>query len=377
MLLFYLINLLQVIFSPVPYSENTQCFIEIPEGAIVHTNVSCIGPLTGSIYLDPDYISGGTEPYYYDWNNLATPGNDIYFDDGEPLIDSLGAGMYSLTVIDAGGCKKRDTVIIQPPVEFVLTTLIDSIGICDIDGGISILSVQSDPGIRIYNWDLASTIVDDDFGSGQYDLGIPPAENDAEDQPSGLLKGVYYLTVTIIADTLVEGGTCTYRDTFIIYDPYTVTYCPAEDITLLAGEDDPAFSYQWQIDSTGSFENLSTGPHFANVNQPVLMIDNTPSSWYNYDLRCIVTKPLEMDTSEVQTLIFRNCWRTGTFWNNGNNWECQSVPDEYTDAYMLIINSGQSFVSSDAVCRSLRLFPGFELVVFPDKILHVTGRHEE
>ena len=76
---------------------------------IVPTHITCASPLfnNGSINLT---VSGGVAPYSYLWSNGATTED----------LSGLTQGVYAVTVTDANGCTKDDTVIINlpPPVQY-------------------------------------------------------------------------------------------------------------------------------------------------------------------------------------------------------------------------------------------------------------------
>lgn len=351
--------------------------MEIEPGAISTSAVSCNDPLSGEIVLHPDFITGGDAPFHYDWDYLATPENDSPTGDGSPVITRLAAGTYSVTVTDDHGCQATALAVVEEVTPIAVSFLVDTVLLCELTGGVEIISVTGPPGIRVYNWDLASTPFDDDYGPGQFSLGLPPYLNDSEDQVETFVKGIYYLTLTIKPDTLNPLLDCVYRDTFYVYDADDLHLCPGEDIDLSAGEDDLSNTYQWQIDSTGSYQNLTTGIHFSKVTAPILSIQSPPSSWYNHKLRCIISDGFDTDTSQVYTLKFRNCWRGGVIWEQGVNWECTSPPDPYTDAYMVPHNNATSFVTNGGTCRSMTVTPGFKVEILSGKVLTITGWNEE
>jgi hypothetical protein len=67
-----------------------------------HVNETCTGAADGSIDLT---VTGGVGPFTYAWSNAATTQD----------ISGLVAGIYSVTVTDAGGCAAvlSDTVLVQ------------------------------------------------------------------------------------------------------------------------------------------------------------------------------------------------------------------------------------------------------------------------
>jgi len=70
-------------------------------------NPTCFGSSDGSISAS---VTGGTEPYRYQWSNETT----------EPVISGLSAGDYMLTVIDAGGCTAITNVSLTEPEKIVI-----------------------------------------------------------------------------------------------------------------------------------------------------------------------------------------------------------------------------------------------------------------
>ncbi|MDQ3050361.1 MAG: T9SS type A sorting domain-containing protein, partial [Bacteroidota bacterium] len=67
------------------------------------TDVSCNGGNNGSADL---VVSGGTDPYVFDWSNGATTED----------ISGLVAGTYTVTITDLNGCTAIATVTINEPV---------------------------------------------------------------------------------------------------------------------------------------------------------------------------------------------------------------------------------------------------------------------
>lgn len=66
---------------------------------VVVTDVSCAGGTDGSITV---FVTGGTPPYAYLWNNGVTTSS----------INNLPAGTYEVTIVDANGCTASITATI-------------------------------------------------------------------------------------------------------------------------------------------------------------------------------------------------------------------------------------------------------------------------
>ncbi len=352
------------------------CFFDVDGSYLTATSLNCPGGSNGSIVFNTQGLIGGTPPFTYDWDDVGTSGNDPYPGDGTSTattLNSIPAGLYQLIVTDDAGCVASSTkqVIAAPP--FVVTTEIDSITGCETSGGILINTYSGPAGIVIYNWDLASTTFDDDYGPGAVNYGLPPEEDDAQDLVTNSLNGTYYLTITVSNNPINPAYECIYLDTFIINGGGTVTeICPLGEISFYAGTSNPALTYQWQVDSVGSFINLNNGLNYAGTTTPTLMIMDALSSWYGHKYRAKMMQGGNTTYSQVYTLKFRMCW-TGAVdfaWENANNWNCVMVLNAYTDVY---INSGlplYPMINSNRSCRSVRLQSGATLTVkVPNKLL--------
>lgn len=89
---------------------NAEFFIDSPDSVsidLTSTIVSCYNGSDGS--LTP-VVSGGTEPYTFEWSNG---------DDSETLED-VSAGLYQLSVFDANDCQYTTTGIIESFSEIIL-----------------------------------------------------------------------------------------------------------------------------------------------------------------------------------------------------------------------------------------------------------------
>lgn len=129
------------------------------------TPVACFGDSTGSIELD---VSGGTPPYFFDWNT-----GDITKD-----LFAIPAGIYAVTITDSNGCYyELDNIIVPEYPELLIINEIiegvdckfDPVGsiIFDVEGGnppYSFLWNTGDTDQNLYNiegGDYSVTITDD------------------------------------------------------------------------------------------------------------------------------------------------------------------------------------------------------------------------
>ncbi|MCB0409678.1 MAG: T9SS type A sorting domain-containing protein [Flavobacteriales bacterium] len=143
-------------------------------------DVLCNGGCDGTAMLTP---SGGTPPYTYNW----TPGGMT-----TASINSLCAGTYTYTILDANACMYIDDVtIMEPSALSLFLTPTDASCFGAADGFISSTPIGGTPGYS-YNWN------------------DPSFQTTAT--ATGLTAGNYTLTVT-------DGNGCTVMEAADIYEP--------------------------------------------------------------------------------------------------------------------------------------------------------------
>lgn len=340
-----------------------------PEG-FLQSAPNCPDASNGLILFDESYVQNGTPPYHYDWDDLSTPYNDVFSDDGYSVLDSISAGTYALIVTDAQGCSASASSLLEDPVIYA-TTQIDSVGLCKSTGGIQITSFVGPPYLLNYNWDFASTPLDDDFGAGEYYMGFPPASNDQEDLAEGLEGGTYFLEVTVVYDSMFMENNCTWRDTFNIFIDSLRLVCPSGEAYVYAGVPDTTTTYQWQVDSLNGFENVMPDAHHTGTDSPLLYLTDMPSTWYGHQYRCRLIQDVDTTFSEPFILKFGLCSDGAPVsWGSASSWQCNSVPDAYTDVFITDLG-GMFFIYSNARCRSLTLLPEARMRIFPSAILTI------
>jgi hypothetical protein len=127
-------------------------------------------------------LNGGAFPFTYSWSNGLGSNPDLF---------NLGAGTYSLTVLDGNGCQASETVTLTAPQALVITEIVNDIS-CNgnVDGSISTTITGGTPGYN-YSWGP----------NGEISSGI-----------SGLAAGSYTLTVT-------DFFNCSVTETYTIIEP--------------------------------------------------------------------------------------------------------------------------------------------------------------
>ena len=139
----------------VDVTDNNGCTtdsqVDVSHAPILNLSDSVIQPLcngdtSGMIFAN---ASGGTFPYTYAWTE-----NGITFPSQNSFIANLGAGTYSVTVVDAMGCDESfSRQIINPPTLSVTSTQINVSLNGANDGSIDILVAGgTGSGTYSYNW---------------------------------------------------------------------------------------------------------------------------------------------------------------------------------------------------------------------------------
>ena len=187
------------------------------------TNIACHGLETGMVSVTP---TDGIPPYEFLWD---TPGSDE-----TATVNNLPAGMYHVTVTDANGCIKDDSVQVwEPDTITVIIAAVDETGCAADDGSITL---SPSGGVRPfgYSW------------SHDGSLNDSIADN--------LDAGIYYVTITdangCILDTVdtINNITSLAIDHF---DSTSVTCFGYNDgtATVVPSGGETPYLYQWYSDA--------------------------------------------------------------------------------------------------------------------------------
>ncbi len=127
----------------------------------------CAGANTGQIAIT---ISGGRQQYNYSWSTGATT----------PIIQSLAAGNYALTVTDRNGCMLQwDTTITQLNTAIELELITQNIDCSSNSLGSIQANVSCGTPPYTYLWDNgASTQIIENIAAGNYTLTVTDANNE-------------------------------------------------------------------------------------------------------------------------------------------------------------------------------------------------------
>ena len=119
--------------------------------------------------------------------------------------------------------------------------------------------------------------------------------------------------------------------------------CPGAGNFILTS-DVHGTTYQWEENTGNGFVSI-TGQTDSVITLQL------PTSAYGYQYRCKINNSRYSLQFKIK---FENSW-AGTAdnaWENPVNWNCNIVPDRYTD---VVVPSGTILISSEAECRSIRV----------------------
>jgi len=193
--------------------------------------VNCNGQSNGSAY---SVVSGGIEPYSYDWSNGTS--NDSLL--------NVSSGSYSVTVTDAAGCTGQAFVFIPQPNTLILTVT-----------GNDVTCFGQSTGA------IFTTVIG---GTPDYDYTWSNGSNSP--QLNNLEAGLYELTVTDAHGCSVTGGvTITEGNEINIFTSATPVKCfggnNGQAIAFATGGSG-VFMYAWSNGATGAqVQNLTAGTY--------------------------------------------------------------------------------------------------------------------
>lgn len=198
--------------------------------SVISINNSCYGDSSGSVSV---YVSGGTSPYLYNWNN---GGNSFQISN----LSASGGQIYSVTVSDAGNCFVSSSANITSP-GLLSVNISESNASCNgtCDGAASV-AVSGGTSPYTYLW-----------SNGQMPYTL-----------TGLCAGIY--TVTI-----VDANGCTEVDSAIISEPDSISLttgstsasCGINNGTATATADSGStpYSYLWDANAFNQTTSTATG----------------------------------------------------------------------------------------------------------------------
>ncbi len=145
--------------------------------------------------------------------------------------------------------------------------------------------------------------------------------------------------------------------------------CPGSNIFFTAAT--TGTTYQWQEDNGSGFTDIINGPNYTGATTATLQMISIPTSYSGYKYRCVVNA---LNGNSI-TLRFTTIWNgnTNTDWLTASNWNCNILPDQYTD---VIIPGGlinNPVLNANAAVRSVRVFPGVPVLIKASNSLDIKG----
>lgn len=256
------------------------------------SQISCAGNCDGSIGA---IVTGGTQPYSYNWSNSAS---------GD-TITGLCTGQYSVTVTDANGCTSVDTYNLLPGTVINLNANITDASCFDAcDGSISVIPLS---GVSPFSY--------------QWSTG------DTSNQLTNVCADQYFITVT-------DGNGCSAVDTLVVNEPSAIVIDTASTTEPTCGVADGAidlsvtggsgsYSYSWNGGTiTGNpISNLLAGAYSVTVTDNLGCSDSTIIPLSNVGA-------IPVTTNATQILCAGDCngevsvaYPAGTYdiqWSTGN-----------------------------------------------------------
>ena len=225
-------------------------------------SVTCHGMNNGSVIAN---IQGGVTPYQIQWNNGSTSN----------FLENLPGGIYTITVIDANGCIKSQSVEVNEPEAISVTYNIQHVTCYGLQNGS--ISINVTGGVLPYNYNWSNSA----HSQNLYNLG----------------PGTYSLTIT-------DDNSCTYTQTYVVNQPQPITLSKTFSNYLCYGDSSgyiniqvdggtPSYSYIWNNGIQSNTLNQLTGGTYivtitdanlcTKVDTTVIVSSNLQSANINYD----------------------------------------------------------------------------------------------
>ena len=252
-------------------------------------DVSCGGAGDGSIEVD---ISGGLEPYTYEWSTGAT---------GVTEIGDLDGGTYTVTVTEAGGCHRTYTFTVEEPETLTANAI----------------NIEDNP---CFDYEEGYAEIDVDGGTVPYSYSLDGGTSTLINEFDNLPAGDYTVTVT-------DASGCETTVDFTITEPILFTAdLTASDMSILGGQ--PVI-----ITLTTSLPDIvstSWDPDIALIDPSTVVVDTpfTTTTYYvtvTNDMGCVATDSITIIVDVVPEIFFPTAFSPNgdnvndIFYGNGYN----------------------------------------------------------
>ncbi len=230
---------------------------------IVHAaDPTCYGKADGSISLD---VSGGVEPYFYQWTNGAS----------DKDIRLLSGGTYTVSMKDGNGCTRNLSTTLTEPAQLVIDlSILSDVACLGGKNGSILANVSGGTQPYQYTWKNAGT-----------ELSY------ASNLVSGLPAGVYALAVHDKNNCTADNNIEITAPQFLLESSVTKT-----DLSCFNGTDGAA-----QVQVTGgtapyliSWSNGASGPAAANLTAGTYTINIADSKNCTTVNKAVIASPAGM-----------------------------------------------------------------------------------
>jgi hypothetical protein len=191
------------------------------------TDVQCFGSSTGGVSVT---VSGGAEPYAYQWDNGSASDN----------VYGLAAGTYHVTVTDMNNCAVTGAFAITEPTGLALTSTSISVS-CNggSDGSID-LFVSGGVLPYSYSWSTGMTTMNiDSLMAGDYSVIVTDQHSCSISETFYIAQAVMYCNLFIQDKSISGGRNVCYDATQTITaagDGTTYTIQSGDSATMIAGQ---------------------------------------------------------------------------------------------------------------------------------------------
>jgi len=203
------------------------------------SDISCNGGSDGSIDIT---VSGGTQPYNYNWSNGSSNED----------ISGLAAGTYTVTVTDDNGCTATLSETLTEPNPLTMTTTSTDVSCAGASDG-------------------SITVTNTTGGTPSYEYSIDGVTFQNGTNFTNLSGGIYNV---IVRDS--TGCTFVVKDTVAQPAPLNATIATqsgiqcngsnAGSLTVNVNGGTPAYSYNWSTGaSSQTISNLTAGTYYVTV----------------------------------------------------------------------------------------------------------------
>ncbi|MEZ4917059.1 MAG: PKD domain-containing protein, partial [Chitinophagales bacterium] len=151
-------------------------------------------------------VTGGTQPYSYNWNGNA----------GSSNINNLDAGSYVFSLTDGNGCTYNSTyTVVNQPAPQVSVNSFQNVGCGGSNSGSIDIDVVGGSGNLTYNWGVATTEDLNNIPAGNYTVIVTDAYGCSDTLEQEIITVQNTLSVDLIVNnnnvnTNVFGGTPPY-----------------------------------------------------------------------------------------------------------------------------------------------------------------------